>query len=277
MKRIFVIFLWIIPFVLLVAGISYRFWWQPEHNLNKTIQNQTENLLSLSSNLNQSTEVVKTTPSPSTIVVSSGKMKEYSTKIKEAADSIELTGPSMPPPYMLVSNRRASSFNALTQDPAYKEAINMTYQAASNNKALLAHHSGVMQALANMLAYDPAHDLSPTNPDALALRLDQAIAGLQKTETSLKSAPAYHNDTTQEQLVGLVQEAQAAAESTKSSLESGGFETQKQLLISTFSRVQKEVIANRVQFWSHESKKLITDAGQALRSLDPYLNRLKSL
>lgn len=268
---------WVAPVVIIACGVFYRLAWQPRQEVNKAVQHQVATIEKLNFSLQKSAEALHNLPAPDTVTSSANSAKGYAETISKSRDSFGLINIERPKqvPVSKYSDR-TKNFNSLVEDPGYTSAINGAANAVLNNKEFLAHHSGVMQALANLLAYNAPDDLSSADTTTLKDRIDAAQTGLEKTLQRISAAPGY-TDPTMDQILGYVREVQSSADITASSVGSAAFAANKQSFTEVVNRAQKDIIANRNKFWKSESEELIKIAEEAQKPLLSYLHKLQSL
>lgn len=277
MKHMRKIMVWIVPSVVIAVGVGYRFVLQPRFAVNQAIKNQETSLEQLDSSLQKSVELLQNLSAPNTIMIAKKGATDYVTRLNKAGGTLTLGSIGLQPIVESNYNSRVRNFNLFVENTSYREAVIYASDVVFSNKAFLAHHGGVMLALVNLLEYNAADDMSPTNPDALRLRLDEAQAGLDKTVVRLKAAPAYTNDPTLNQLINQIQALQAVRDAAESSLESTSFPPNKESFVVAVEQVQKNIIANRNLFWTTESSRQIKDTNEAQQLIKPYFSKLKSI
>lgn len=250
---------------LLVGAIFYIFFLQPRQAVDGTISNHVKDVQAFDQSLQLARERLKDLESPASVKVGARGARDYANKLNEAKGAFSADQPKIPAPIKNdPKNDKVKSFNSVILDPNYRKAIVEAGFDLKADQAFLTHQAATMLALANLLEYNPAADLSLTNPEAITEHLNAAQGGLQTTVDRLAAVPEYQNDTLLTELNDLVNQAQTARDQLSGQISQPQYVVQKQEFIKKIADVQSGIIKNRAQFWSNESPKLfkITDAAQ---------------
>jgi hypothetical protein len=147
----------------------------------------------------------------------------------------------------------------------------------SLDKAFLDHQAAVMRALANLLEYDPAADLSASDPDTQTQHLNAAQAGLSISIQRLNAAPKYANDKTISQLADDINSVEAARGELAAQVGKPEFNEQKQSFMLTVSQIQNQIITNRNNFWASQQPGLFELTNHNETTLHFYLTQLQNI
>lgn len=263
---------------LITGGIFYLFIFTPHQALNPTIKAHVDETENFNSALKTAQEHLQNLPEPSTITPAQKSARDYANKI-DGTKGIFIVQPiNMPNPISSIDrNSQIDRFNAIIDDAGYKKAAEDCAQVLKDGRSFLAYHSAIMHALANLLEYDSAEDLSPSNSKTLEQRLEAARGGLQKTIDRINAAPKYQNDKSLNDVMESVTKVQAARDKLAKSVGLVSFSNEKQAFIDIVRQAQMQIISSRSTFWSSESQKLLKATAEAQKAFEPYLSRLQNL
>lgn len=263
---------------LVVGGILYIFVLSTQRTATNTINSHVRAARSFSNSLQTAHDRMKNLESPSVIMPAQKGARQFANKINEAKGSFSSKTLTIPSTLdSLGQNERVIKFNEVVGDPLYRDTTLQATQALRDDQLLLTYHGAVMLALANLLEYNPSSDLSSGSSETLTQNLSAAQAGLQVTIDRLGSVPKYQPDQNLTDLIAIVSKLEPARAKLSSAIDTPDFSKEKSAFITVIHKAQGNIIANRSNFWSQQSIKLIAQTATSIDSLNVYYQRLNNL
>ncbi len=251
---------------------------QPKQTADSSIRNHIEDVQNMDQALQNARERLKSLPDPQTIALGKPAARTYAAQLNEAKGAFDASQIQIPKPIKNRSqDKRIAKFNLIVASSGYQSSIASATSILKSDRGFLFYQAATMNALANLLAYDPGFDLSSDDQQELYQRLVAAQGGLDRTMKRLKDVANYENDKNLGQLILLVGQLQEVRQKLSENLDSPDFLLRKQEYIALVQTAQADVIKNRSAFWVPEKNKLVAATNQRHQNLQIHLRLLQSV
>jgi len=183
--------------------------------------------------------------------------------------------PPAPLPLSHPVNPKQVTFNRIISNPDFKKVVSQSRAATFNAKAYVNHRAGTLNALTNILQYQPDVDVSTNDKNMLKQTLEAAVTGLNKTKSRLADVPAYENDKSLDYVVEQVNQAEIAVKQLLTQIDGPDLETNKSIYINAVMTIQQSIIKNRTEFRNNENNTIINDLSEVIDKFKPFIAALK--
>lgn len=242
-------------------------------------QNTASELNAYAAALTAAHQRLSESPDPSVITSRSiGSARDYIQQVLTVAPYLNTEAFTAPKPVTaLPFFQSTKSYNTFVSSENFKQTLLDADTALQDSRDLLTYHSSIMQALANILEYQPAEDTNTTDQERLLSSIQLTGGGLEKTTLKLKQTKEY-DDPGLDRVYALLQDIEVVRNNYQQAVESRqDTATVRMEYISTISKAQDEMIVNRSKFWTDKSVPALANLSNTSRLIAPYLITISNL
>jgi hypothetical protein len=214
---------------------------------------------------------LKTLPQPESIKPGNKQSAhKHSQALKESIPAFDIKLTNDINPYSLIwKDGRVDMFNRFIEDGQNKKMLSQIQLTARSSYNLVAHHTEVMDALDNLLDYDPSKDTNSSDPEVVHSRMEAAQGGLDRTIKRIKDATNPLDPS-----LGGVEDSIKAVENARlkyhQAVGAGRLDgPERKRFVSVVSAAQTSIIANRQKFWMAAQFKEQAVVNTVYKSLGP--------
>lgn len=249
---------------------------RPHKQAVTVIETYVKQLKFADNSLEDGAKTLSDLPAPDTITLRSrGSVRSYVQTVKNALPAFNTQLPAQPDIGLVIwQNRAITTYNETSREEAFQEAYNRLSAAINNSANFTRHHAAIMQALANLLEYDPVIDTESTNPQVILDHLIAAAGGLNKTKHQLEQAPPY-DDPSLEAIFSAIKTIEDRRDAFDTAAQAGTAQgPEKAAFITAVTDAQQTILHNRIEYWQSTQPDVSEQLRAARSGIHQYLTRL---
>ena len=279
MRREYKIGLYIGASLLSAALLYFILFFQPHRSALSRVDETSKSFDDFTNAINEGSHALSQQAGPDSIkpgVV--GNVRSFNQDLTRTLTALDIGAFEKP---SAVSNRWKDSlfrdFNAVVSNIRFSEDLQQANSVIVQAHSFTAYNYDVMQALRNILEYNPQDDLNIEDTEGLLALIRAAGGGIELTIQKLE-AQTYPKDEGLNRIIQLLNELEVKRLAYEQSIEAGDIKGQAyQDFVKAVESTQTETIANRQLFWESQHADLTERLEQAYQLMNPYLNRLNNL